>query len=79
MNIRNWLVAWFVTKLECTEDEINADSNFFEEQYIDSLKIFQLIIEIESTFKIKFDNSDFLDNKINSINGLTLLIEKRRK
>jgi acyl carrier protein len=78
MEIREWLVNWFSDKIDCDKAKIDPEVNFFEEQYIDSLKVFELIIEIEATFNIKFDNSDFLDDKVHTINGLALLIEEKQ-
>lgn len=78
MEVKDWLITWFADKIDCDKSEIDMELNFFEEQYIDSLKIFELIVEIEYTFNIKFDNSDFLDKKMHTINGLSLLIEKKQ-
>ena len=78
MDIKNWLINWFADKMDCNKNEIDPNSNFFEEQYIDSLRIFELIVELESTFNIKFDNSDFLDDKIHSINGLVNIITDKK-
>jgi len=78
MEVKAWLVTWFADEIDCDKSEIDMELNFFEEQYIDSLKVFELIVEIEHTFNIKFDNSDFLDDKIHTINGLSLLIEEKQ-
>jgi len=78
MDVKAWLITWFADKIDCDESEIDTELNFFEEQYIDSLKVFELIVEIESVFNIKFDNSDFLDDKIHTIKGLNLLIKEKQ-
>ena len=78
MEVKAWLITWFADKIDCDKSEIDMELNFFEEQYIDSLKVFELIVEIEYTFNVKFDNSDFLDEKIHTINGLSLLIEEKQ-
>lgn len=77
MEIRDWLVGWFANKLNCSKKDIDVYANFFENGYVDSLKIFELIIEIESYFNIKFDNDDFLDEKTHTIMGLEKLIKSK--
>ena len=78
MEIRDWLVNWFANKLNCQKNDINVYADFFENGYVDSLKIFELIIEIESYFNIKFDNDDFLDEETHTIIGLENLIKSKR-
>jgi len=77
MEIKNWLINWFSDKLDCEKTDINVESNFFEVEYIDSLKIFELIVEIESYYNIRFNNIDFLDEQVHSISGLAKLINNK--
>jgi len=78
MEVEKWLVDWFSDKLDCSAKEIDINVDFFEEEYIDSLKIFELIMEIEYNFNIKFNNNDFLDKRVHSISGLINLINSKQ-
>lgn len=57
--------------------EIRTDVNFFEEGYIDSFAVIELIADVEDLFFIKFTNEDFLDRRFASIEGLLLMIKER--
>lgn len=56
-------------------DEINIDINMFENNYIDSIGIFTLFVELEEEFDIEI-SLDKVDNfDISTIKGLAEAIE----
>lgn len=73
-----WIIDWFVNHGTADKDELctNMDSNFFENEYIDSFSFIKLINDIEEKFNISFDNEEFQDRSFATITGLGKCIEK---
>jgi len=51
--------------------------NILEYNKLDSLKIFKLLLKIESKYKIKISDDELFSNKFKKIGNLTKLIEKK--
>ena len=44
-------------------DKLNLDADFKNDLHLDSIDLFQVIMEVEETFNIKIDNDKLLDIK----------------
>lgn len=64
-----WLTHWFKNRIEMPEDGINK--NFFEEKWLDSFKIIELISSLESEFNLQFEDAHFNDPRFSTIIGLS--------
>jgi len=60
-----------------TNKNIKNDVNYFDEDYIDSLGVFELISTFEEQFGIEFTDDDFENQNFVIINGLIDIIEKK--
>ena len=78
-DMKKWLVEWFTTKTNIDESEIveKTSQDYFSQKWIDSLKFFGLITEVENEFGIMFSNDDFQDRKFANIDGLSEIIEEK--
>lgn len=79
-NISKWIVAWLekngdVDAIDITQ---NMDENYFTAGYIDSFKFINMISDIEESFGIEFDNSQFEDRNFTTVNGLSKIIREMK-
>jgi len=76
---KQWLIDWFKSNSNTEESVIinNLNEDYFSKKWINSLKFYSLITDIENEFKIRFSNDDFLDRKFATINGLSGIIEEK--
>ena len=51
--------------------------NILKHDNFDSLKIFKLIIKLETKYKIKFSDNEIFSKKFNNINGISKMIKKK--
>lgn len=75
-----WLRDWFARlgcRLPDRPEEISA-LNYFEAKLIDSLKVIELITEIEDHFRIRFSETHFQERRFSTIGGLGALIGELR-
>tara|TARA_X000001036_G_C20658984_1_gene798147 strand:+ start:1454 stop:1702 length:249 start_codon:yes stop_codon:yes gene_type:complete len=72
---KQYLVEWFQSKTK--SNDLDCYDNYMNLGYIDSLEIILLIEEIETKFKISFDQNDFQNRKFSTINGLAELISSK--
>lgn len=75
-NVKDYVVTWFVMNSLCEIDEVNEnlDSNYFELGWIDSMQFISFVSDLETTFTISFDNSEFQNRAFATINGLCSII-----
>lgn len=64
-----WLENWFGKRVDMPADAVFR--NFFVEKWIDSFQTLELILEMESEFHIKLDDSVLSDSRFSSISGLS--------
>ena len=78
---KNWLIKWFNNHTPLSPQEIEQCSsrNYFELGWLDSLQFITFINDIEAAFEISFMNSEFQDRAFASIDGLELLIHKKKE
>jgi acyl carrier protein len=70
--IRNYLTA-VVGKDVSFED----DDSLIVAQLIDSLKVAELIVYLESTYQISFDPDDLNPDNLDTINSIAKFLERR--
>ena len=68
-NVENWLIEWFTKNTSSNNEEIisSLNENFFEKNWMDSLKFIEFISNIEAKFGIVFDNNEFQDRSFSTI------------
>ena len=59
-------------------DTISSDANMFEEHYIDSLGVFNMLLEVENEFGIRFNEQDMTNKKMATIRGAAEIIATKR-
>ncbi len=74
-SIITWLTQWFSERNPGVE--IKASVDFYEERYIDSFGIIELIDVAEGEFNIMFDDDDFKKAQFRKIEGLAAIIQEK--
>jgi len=79
MDIKKWILTWFVrnTDFEIDEIEKNLNEDYLLKGWIDSLKFITFISDMESKFNIIFSNDEFQNNSFSTINGIVKIIEEK--
>ena len=79
MDVKTWLIEWFKTNADLSEEDIGNDLNvnYFEKGWIDSFKFITFITDIEDNFNIRFSNDQFQDRAFSTIYGVIRLIEEK--
>ena len=72
-----FIVKWLFKFLKIKYNKKKINLYFMNENYIDSLKIFELISKIEKKFKIKVSQNDLQKNNVGTIKGLADLINDK--
>ena len=77
MSIKNFVLNYFTSKTNKKQNELLCDSSYFDENYIDSLGVFELISTLEDEYNFEFDDDDFQNRDFVTINGISQIIEKK--
>lgn len=79
MYVKTWLIEWFKTNTDISEENIGNDLNvnYFEKGWIDSFKFITFITDIEDNFNIRFSNDQFQDRTFSTIDGVIQLIKEK--
>lgn len=67
---------WFSRNAEnngLSEDDL-LSANFLEAKIIDSLRIVELVVDIETNFDISFTQDQFQDDRFATIQGLAAIV-----
>jgi len=73
-DIISQLLEWFFEKFKVN---IDLNEKIFDSGLIDSFEIIDLVVFIESMYKVKFSSEDFKDPRFFTVNGLSeLIVEK---
>lgn len=80
MDVRNWLIEWFInhTVVKRNEIEANLENNYFDLGWINSLQFIDFLTNIEDHFDIMFDNQAFQNRTFSTIEGLVNIIEEMK-
>ena len=77
----DWVYNYFLKKNKFSicdyYKRINLD--IFDEGFIDSLGVIDLITQIESTFNLELKAEDMQDIRFRTISGMAEIIEQRKK
>lgn len=71
---------WFSRNAEnngLSEDDL-LSANFLEAKIIDSLRIVELVVDIETHFDISFTQDQFQDDRFATIQGLAAMVAELR-
>ncbi|MFK7968381.1 MAG: acyl carrier protein [Rickettsiaceae bacterium] len=76
--IKEWLIGFFSKNVDISkyDDKKLLSCNYIEEGFIDSLRLINLIVEIENKFQIKFSNDTFQDRSFTTIGGLAKIVHQ---
>lgn len=58
------------------EDDVDYDTNLFENGFIDSIDSVVVISNFEKTFGISISPKDLIDNSMNTVNEMIVFISK---
>jgi len=72
---KHWLVAWFGRR--APHISMEATRNYFDAGAIDSLGVIELIEDAETSFGVRFSQSDFQDRRFPTIDGLADIIREK--
>lgn len=78
MSIRKRIAEWMESKTGVGIIP-SDDENYFESGLLDSYSSIELVEFLEDEFKIRFDNRDFQDRRFATLNGLSALVEEKRR
>lgn len=67
----------FLTTLSNQNIPVNDDDSLLTSKMLDSLKIAELIVFLEDTFNVAFENDDLTPDNLDSINAIMRLLERK--
>ncbi len=81
MDIKEWLMSWFLKNTNANEEEIkkNLSEDYISIGWIDSLRFIEFIDACEKQFNIRFSNDEFQNREFATINGISKIIEEKIK
>lgn len=77
MKIKEFVLSYFVTKTNKNREDILCDTSYFDENYIDSFGVFELISTLEDEYNFEFNDDDFQNREFVTISGISQIIEKK--
>ena len=75
--ISNFIIDWFLENTEITSDCVDIYDDYLDNGWIDSFGFLGLVAAIEEKFAIEFEDSDFENRDVFTINGMSRIIEER--
>lgn len=76
--IEDFIVRHIADKRGITTDEIRRDADLFDNGYVDSLGVFNMMLSLEDEFGIRFVEDDLINPTINTVCGLAAIIAGKR-
>lgn len=76
MLIANEVLAYIRTQLSTDVTNIDIDCNLWTEGYLDSTAILELILWLESTFKITIQNEDLTPENFATIRNIEEFVQR---
>ncbi len=67
----------FLSTLTQREIQIGDDDSLLATKLLDSLKVIELIVFLESQFNVEFDSDDLTPDNLDTINALVGLLERK--
>jgi len=77
MEIKKFILNYFVNKTKKMREELLCNVSYFDENYIDSLGIFELITTLENEYGFEFTEDDFQNRDFVTINGLSKIVKDK--
>jgi len=77
MQIKEFVLNYFSDKTNKKKENLLCDTSYFDENYIDSLGVFELISTVEDKFDFEFTDDDFQNRDFVTINGISNIIERK--
>lgn len=75
--IRDWIIQWFAKRgRQLPVAGALADIDFLETGLLDSMSLIDLIIDIESKFKIRLGSDTMKDPRFSKLSGLASIIDE---
>jgi acyl carrier protein len=73
---QDWLIEWFDQQTVVDKHTLrsNADVDYLQEGWVDSMQFIGLIASIEYEFDIEFSNDEFQNRSFATISGLAQMI-----
>jgi methoxymalonate biosynthesis acyl carrier protein len=71
------LIRDFLTKLANKEVDIGDDDSLLVTKMLDSLKIVELVVFLESQFHVIFDGDELNPDNLDTINAIAALLERK--
>jgi acyl carrier protein len=77
MEVKEFVLNYFIKKTNKDKEDILCDISYFDEGYIDSLGVFELISILEEQFDFEFEDDDFQNRDFVTIHGISKIIEDK--
>jgi len=75
--IEKQVIRDFVTTLANKDVQIGDDDSLLAARLIDSLKVAELIVFLESHYKVTFDSDELIPDNLDTINAIVGLLERK--
>lgn len=73
LKIEEWLCDWMLATAGFVPDR---DANYIEVDAVDSLRLIELVEDVEGNFNVRFDNRAFWDRRFVTIRGLAEIVHE---
>ena len=80
-NEERWLIDWFRKQnlpVDGLSDAEIIAADYFQQGFIDSFGIVNLIADAEDAFQVRFDERDFQDRRFSTVSGLAEIVRSRK-
>ena len=77
IKIKKFLINWFENKSKIKINKNDLEKDYFNEEWIDSFEIINLIEDLQDKFYIEFNDKDFQHRNFSTIDGLSEIIVKK--
>lgn len=67
----------FLTSLSQKSTPVGDDDSLMASRLLDSLKVAELIVFLEDTFKVTLDDDDLTPENLDSLNAIVRLVEQK--
>lgn len=74
-NVENFIINYF--KKQTSLETIDLQNDYFDEKWIDSFGMIEMVEEIEKEFDIEFTQNDFKKLSFRKVNGLIDIIKDK--
>jgi acyl carrier protein len=70
-------IRGFLTTLVAQDVHFEDDDSLLAAQLVDSLKVAELIVFLESTYHVTFDNNDLSPENLDTVNAIAAFLERK--